>query len=129
MVSRVKELREERGLSQQNLADLIGVSRQTVYFLENKAYNPSLTISFKISEIFEKPIEEIFYFEPEIQDIVGGKTGYELKEISESLNISQEELLGFMNIEDEELVEYPKNYLEKLAKALGKKFEDLFEEE
>jgi putative transcriptional regulator len=60
MKNRVKELRGEKGLSQQALGDALGVSRQTIISIENGKYDPSLPLAFKIARLFEKPIEAIF---------------------------------------------------------------------
>lgn len=58
--NRIKLLRVERELSQAQLADLLGVARQTVISLEAGKYAPSLTLAFKIARLFERPIEAIF---------------------------------------------------------------------
>jgi putative transcriptional regulator len=60
MNNHLKELRGERGWSQAHLADLLDVSRQTVISIENGKYDPSLPLAFKISRVFERPIETIF---------------------------------------------------------------------
>ena len=60
MNNHLKELRGERGWSQAHLADLLDVSRQTVILIENGKYDPSLPLAFKISRVFERPIETIF---------------------------------------------------------------------
>ena len=62
LVSRIRELREEREIPQLELARLVGVSRQYIYYLERGMYNPSTTISIKISSILGKTVEEIFFF-------------------------------------------------------------------
>ncbi len=56
----LKELRAEQGWSQSNLATELEVSRQTVNALETGKYDPSLPLAFKISRLFNKPIEAIF---------------------------------------------------------------------
>jgi len=56
-------LRAERGWSQGDLADRLGVSRQTVNALERGKYDPSLPLAFRIARLFERRIEDIF--EPE----------------------------------------------------------------
>ena len=56
----LKVLRAERDWSQQDLADRLGVSRQSVNAIEKGRYDPSLPLAFSISEVFELPIEEIF---------------------------------------------------------------------
>lgn len=60
MRNRLRDLRAERGWSQQVLADRLAVSRQTVNALENGKYDPSLPLAFKIGRLFELPIEAIF---------------------------------------------------------------------
>lgn len=60
MNNRLKVLRAERDWSQAHLAELLGVSRQTVNALETGRYDPSLPLAFKIAKIFEQPIESIF---------------------------------------------------------------------
>jgi putative transcriptional regulator len=58
------ELREEKGWSQGDLAEKLGVSRQTVNALERGKYDPSLPLAFKIARLFKRSIEDIF--EPEV---------------------------------------------------------------
>ena len=65
MKNRIKVLRAEHDLSQAQLADALGVARQTVIALEAGKYAPSLTLAFKISKTFQRPIEEIFEADPE----------------------------------------------------------------
>ena len=60
MKNRLKDLRAERGWSQQALADRLDVSRQTVNALETGRYDPSLPLAFKLGRLFELRIEEIF---------------------------------------------------------------------
>ena len=60
MENSIRELRDKHGLSQQALAEKLGVSRQTVISIEKGKYDPSLPLAFKIARIFEKRIEEIF---------------------------------------------------------------------
>ncbi|MBU2168459.1 MAG: helix-turn-helix transcriptional regulator, partial [Alphaproteobacteria bacterium] len=57
MNNRLKVLRAERNWSQAELADRLGVSRQTVNALETGRYDPSLPLAFKIARVFEQPIE------------------------------------------------------------------------
>lgn len=54
------DLREKKGITQEELADAIEVSRQTVIALEKGSYSPSLLLAFRISIFFEKTIESIF---------------------------------------------------------------------
>lgn len=60
MKNQLKELRSERGWSQAELAEHLGVSRQTVNAIETGKYDPSLPLAFKIAKLFEKKIEDIF---------------------------------------------------------------------
>lgn len=60
MENRVEQLRKARGLSQEDFARAIRVSRQTVSSIENGRYNPSLDLAFTISDFFGLSIEEIF---------------------------------------------------------------------
>jgi len=59
--NRVRELRTERGWSQEQLAARLNVSRQTVNAVEREKYDPSLPLAFKIAQAFGRPIEEIFF--------------------------------------------------------------------
>jgi putative transcriptional regulator len=60
MNNRLKVLRAERDWSQAELAEQLGVSRQTVNALETGRYDPSLPLAFKIARVFGQPIESIF---------------------------------------------------------------------
>ena len=60
MENRLKELRAEQGWSQQDLADRLDVSRQTIISIERGKYDPSLPLAFKFSDVFGLTIEEIF---------------------------------------------------------------------
>ena len=60
MKNTLKSLRAERDWSQADLAEKLGVSRQTVNAIETEKYDPSLPLAFKIAKLFEKKIEEIF---------------------------------------------------------------------
>ena len=59
--SKTRTLRATRGWSQADLAEQLGVSRQTVNAIENGRYDPSLPLAFSISAAFEKSIEEVFF--------------------------------------------------------------------
>jgi putative transcriptional regulator len=63
--NRIAELRKEMGIKQEELADALEVSRQTIGSLENGRYNPSIILAFKIARYFGKSIEEIFIYEEE----------------------------------------------------------------
>jgi putative transcriptional regulator len=60
MKTRLRELRAAKNWSQGDLADKLGVSRQTINAIETEKYDPSLPLAFKIARLFKKPIEEIF---------------------------------------------------------------------
>ncbi|ABC64571.1 helix-turn-helix transcriptional regulator [Erythrobacter litoralis] len=65
MKNRLKVLRAERDWSQQDLADRLGVSRQSVNAIETGRYDPSLPLAFRIADVFALRIEEIFQRETE----------------------------------------------------------------
>lgn len=60
MENNLSEYRKEHGFSQQALADLLGVSRQTIISLEKGRYDPSLPLAFKLSAVFGCKIEDLF---------------------------------------------------------------------
>jgi len=60
MINRLRELRAERGWSQGDLAEQLGVSRQSVNAIETGKYDPSLPLAFRIANVFGQPIEAIF---------------------------------------------------------------------
>lgn len=64
LYNRVAELRAQRNLSRQELADKLDINFQTVGYLERGDYNPSLELAFRISEFFGMSIEQIFSREP-----------------------------------------------------------------
>lgn len=63
MINHVKRYRVELGITQQELGDLLKVSRQTIFSIETGKYIPSTILSLKISKIFNKSVEEIFVLE------------------------------------------------------------------
>lgn len=127
MVSRVKEVREALNMSQKELADKAEVSRQTIYHLEKGTYNPRTDLSLKLSIILEKPIGDIFFFDPIIKDLIGKKTTNELEEISEQVGITFEELYKLKSLEEDQLLnEFTEKQLQKIANAFGVDFEELF---
>lgn len=67
MKNRLEELRKARGIRQEELADTLGVSRQTIGSLENGRYNPSILLAFKIARYFGMQIEDIFIYQEENQ--------------------------------------------------------------
>lgn len=64
--NRLEEIRKEKGIKQEELADKLEVSRQTIGSLENGRYNPSIILAFKIARFFEMSIEDIFIYEEEL---------------------------------------------------------------
>jgi len=60
MKNHLRELRAREKVTQDELAQKAGVTRQTILAIENGKYNPSLELAFKLSEIFKVPIEKIF---------------------------------------------------------------------
>ena len=63
MKNRLEEIRKAKGFTQEELANALEVSRQTVGSLENGRYNPSIILAFKIARFFEVSIEEVFIYE------------------------------------------------------------------
>ena len=63
MKNRISELRKTRSMTQQDLADLLGVTRQTIISLEGGRYNPSIMLAFKLARAFDLHIEDIFIYE------------------------------------------------------------------
>lgn len=59
----IKKLRKEAGLRQEDLANELGVTRQTIIAIENDKYDPTLELAIKISNFFKKTVNEIFLFE------------------------------------------------------------------
>ncbi|MBM6917530.1 helix-turn-helix transcriptional regulator [Intestinimonas butyriciproducens] len=63
--NRLKELRAKQGLNQQQLGSLVGASRQTISLIERGDYNPSITLALRISQVFQVPVEQVFYLTEE----------------------------------------------------------------
>lgn len=63
MKNRVREFRKSHGLTQEQLAEIIEVSRQTINAIEKQKFDPSLPTAFKMSKLFKTTIEELFIFE------------------------------------------------------------------
>lgn len=63
ITNRIKVFRAEFNLTQKDLAQKVGATRQTIISIEKGKYNPSLELAFKIAEIFEVGIEDVFKFE------------------------------------------------------------------
>ncbi|MBR4068554.1 MAG: helix-turn-helix transcriptional regulator [Clostridia bacterium] len=65
MKNRLEELRQQKGLKQEELAALMKVSRQTISSLENGRYNPSILLAMKLARYFGVTVEEMFIYEEE----------------------------------------------------------------
>jgi putative transcriptional regulator len=63
LVTQIKELRLEQGITQGDLADRVGVRRETIVHLEAGRYNPSLKLAWDIAAVFGKRIDDVFWFE------------------------------------------------------------------
>lgn len=63
MKNRIEEIRKIKGITQEEFAKTMCVSRQTISSLENGRYNPSILLAYKIARYFEMSIEEVFIFE------------------------------------------------------------------
>lgn len=59
----IKIHRKELGLRQEDVAEKVGVTRQTIIAIENCKYNPTLELAMKLSKLLDKPVEEIFHLE------------------------------------------------------------------
>ena len=68
MKNRIKVLRAELSISQDYLAQQLGVSRQTIHAIENNKYSPSLTLGMSIAKLFNKTVEEVFQMEEETDE-------------------------------------------------------------
>ena len=65
MKNRIKELRARYDLTQEQLADKVGVTRMTIVFLEKNKYNPSIKLAYKIAVALKTTIDDLFIFEKE----------------------------------------------------------------
>lgn len=68
MKNRLADIRKKHGMNQQELANALEVTRQTIGSIENGRYNPSIILAFKISRYFGKRIEDIFIYEEDTND-------------------------------------------------------------
>ena len=62
--NQINQLRASKSMTQQDLADRIGVTRQTVIAMEQDKYSPSLETAFKVALVFGVPLEQVFQYEP-----------------------------------------------------------------
>lgn len=60
MENGVRDMRTQRGMTQEELADRVGVSRQTIISIESGRYNPSIVLAYKLASAFGMPIEDLF---------------------------------------------------------------------
>jgi len=63
MKTRIKEYRAKHELTQEKLAEMVGVRRETIIFLEHGKYNPSLKLAYNVAKALEATVEEIFIFD------------------------------------------------------------------
>jgi putative transcriptional regulator len=70
MKTRIKEFRARHNLTQEDLANLVGVRRETIVFLEKGKYNPSLKLAHDVAKALHSTIDELFLFDEEEKDIV-----------------------------------------------------------
>lgn len=64
MKNRIRVLRAEKNLTQGDLADAVGVSRQTINAIETEKFDPSLPTAFRIAKLFGLPVEAVFLYNP-----------------------------------------------------------------
>ncbi len=65
MRNTLRELREQAGMSQQECADALGVTRQTVISIEKGHFDPRLSLAFRIAETFDRPVDAVFLPDPQ----------------------------------------------------------------
>lgn len=63
MKNDVRNLRRDKGMTQEELGEMIGVSRQTINAIEKEKFDPSLNTAFKMSRVFQTTIEKFFFYE------------------------------------------------------------------
>ena len=68
LVTKIHELRRAKKMQQAELANIVGVRRETIGNLENGKYNPSLKLAMDIAKVFGKPVEEVFQFVEDDED-------------------------------------------------------------
>lgn len=69
MKNRIQELRKEKRMTQEELAMLCSVTRQTIISLENGRYNPSIFLAHRIAQVFQLAIEKVFIFEEDQHEL------------------------------------------------------------
>jgi len=65
LITKMKEYRAKQGLTQEKLAEIVGVRRETIIFLEQGKYNPSFRLAYNVAKALHAPIEELFSFDNE----------------------------------------------------------------
>ncbi|MGN7765064.1 helix-turn-helix transcriptional regulator [Paenibacillus sp. 22594] len=75
MKNKLEAIRKQQGIKQEELAEALEVSRQTICSLENGRYNPSIILAFKLARYFKLSIEDIFEYEEEGNNCPPGKGG------------------------------------------------------
>ena len=68
VVNSIRDLRAERGMTQQDLADAIGMTRQTIIAIEQGKYSPSLEVAFQIAQVFGVGLDDVFHYGPNPHD-------------------------------------------------------------
>lgn len=68
MKNRIKEFRSKRGITQEELAQAVDVARETILYLEQGKYNPSLNLAYLVAKKLKVPLDELFIFEEEDHD-------------------------------------------------------------
>jgi putative transcriptional regulator len=66
MNNRIREFRARHNLTQEDLAKMVNVRRETIVFLEKNKYNPSLKLAHDIAEVFKTTIEDLFIFDDQV---------------------------------------------------------------
>lgn len=69
MYNLLRELRGQFAMTQEQLGDKVGVSRQTIISIESGKYNPSILLAYRIAKCFSRQIEEVFLCEKELQEV------------------------------------------------------------
>lgn len=126
--SGVKDIRNEKNLTQKELADLVGVSRQTIHYIEKGDYNPSLILAFKIADVLKTPVNSLFYRESIIKDEINSLSIGESKQITDKLSMDRDRFESLSEIREEDLLnKFSRKELQKIAKELEYSFDELFE--
>lgn len=63
MKNNIKKIRKELGIRQEDLANLVGSTRQTIIAIENDKYNPSLELAMRLAQVLNTPVEDLFILE------------------------------------------------------------------